>query len=140
MRIVIAMTMALALVVSPLAASAGTLSAAVTAGQAATVGNAANLGADARSSAQADQFGESQSLTDGEKQGYGCLASGTAALLATVVANPNEMIMVIAGGTLFPTTPVGMGVAIMGTVFASVCAVGAIATPAVVRTWNQLGL
>jgi hypothetical protein len=70
-------------------------------------------------------------MSDGEKQGFGCLISGSLSLGATLLANPNEMIMVIAGGTLAPTTTIGVGVAILGTVFASICAVGAIATPAI---------
>ena len=139
MRIVIALTTALALAVSPLAASAGT-SPAVAASPTSTVGKTAALIASERSADDAIDPTASVPMSEAEKQGYGCLAAGGASLLATVVAGSNEMIMVIAGGTLFPTTPVGMGVAIMGTVFASVCAVGAIATPAVVRTWNQLGL
>jgi hypothetical protein len=76
-------------------------------------------------------------MSDGEKQGFGCLISGSLSLGATLLANPNEMIMVIAGGTLAPTTTIGVGVAILGTVFASICAVGAIATPAILWTWNH---
>lgn len=130
---------AIALLLAVHAAEAGTLSSAITAGQAATVGNAdihtlPQPGGSLPTATPASL----PPMSDGEKQGFGCLISGTASLAATAAANPSELIMVIAGGTLSPTTPVGMGVAIIGTVFASVCAVGAIATPAVLRTWEYL--
>ena len=75
-------------------------------------------------------------LSDGEAQGFGCLSTGLAATALTWVAGTNQMIMVVAGGTLAPTNPLGVALAVTGTVFASVCAVGALATPAVVRLWR----
>lgn len=131
---------AIALMLAVHTADAGTLSSAISAGQAATVGNA-DIHVLPQPGGAAPMAATPASLppmSDGEKQGFGCLISGTASLAATAAANPSELIMVIAGGTLSPTTPVGMGVAIIGTVFASVCAVGAIATPAVLRTWDYL--
>ena len=75
-------------------------------------------------------------MTTSEMQGYGCLVSGAAATLLTVIAGTNELVMVFAGSPVLPTTSIGLGLAVGGTIFASVCAVGALATPAVVRLWN----
>ncbi len=90
----------------------------------------------------ARQAGEQTGLRDGlgpmtiyEMEGYGCLASGAAATALTALAGTNELILVF-GGTITPTTPIGLGVAMAGTIFASFCAIGALATPAVARLWR----
>jgi hypothetical protein len=75
-------------------------------------------------------------ISDIEMQGYGCLVSGAIATGLTALAGSNELILVVAGGTLSPTNPIGAAVAFAGTVFASVCAVGALATPALVRIYR----
>jgi hypothetical protein len=74
-------------------------------------------------------------MSASEMQGYGCLAAGGASLVMTALAGTNEMILVF-GGSVTPTTPAGAAVAVSGLIFASVCAVGALVTPAAVRLWR----
>jgi hypothetical protein len=54
----------------------------------------------------------------------------------TGLVGTNGLILVFAGGTVLPTSSVGVVIAATGMIFASVCAVGALATPAVVRLWD----
>jgi len=75
-------------------------------------------------------------MTNSEMQGYGCLTAGGVATALTAMTGTDELILVFAGGTVTPATPVGAVIAVTGMIFASVCAVGALATPAVVRMWN----
>ena len=72
-----------------------------------------------------------------EIEGYGCLGAGGAATVATALAGADELILVF-GATISPTTPVGIAVALTGTIFASYCAIGALATPALIHMWNHL--
>lgn len=74
--------------------------------------------------------------SESQLQGYGCLVGGGTAAVLTTISGPNEMVLVIAGGTLLPTSVLGLAVALAGTVVASLCAMGALATPAVVRLWD----
>jgi hypothetical protein len=74
-------------------------------------------------------------MTIFEEEGYGCLATGGAAIGLTALADSNELILVF-GATVTPTTPVALVVAVTGTIFASFCAVGALATPAVLRIFR----
>ena len=75
-------------------------------------------------------------LTESQAQGYGCLLAGSTATAVTMLAGANEIVLVIAGGTLVPTSPFTLGIVVVGTVFASICAVGALATPAVLHMWD----
>ena len=128
----VALPLALALV-GPPAYAASPMSSAITATNAVTAGRN-----DAPSTAPTDGLAADEvgPPSDAEVQGYGCLLGGTAATALTWLAGTNQMIMVVAGGTLGPTNTAGVLVAVAGTVFASVCAVGALATPAVMRAWH----
>ncbi len=131
-RIVI-LAVAVALLNAAPASAAGPMQSAITATNAVAsdrTNGAAGTSADALAD---DELGP---MSDGEIQGYGCLISGAFATALTWIAGTNQMIMVVAGGTLAPTNAVGVAVAITGTVFASVCAVGALGTPALIRLWH----
>lgn len=75
-------------------------------------------------------------MSDSEAQGYGCLVSGAIATGMTALAGTDELIKIVAGGTIGPATPAAAVVAFTGTVFASICAVGALATPALLRLYD----
>lgn len=75
-------------------------------------------------------------LTETQSQGYGCLITGVSGTGLALTSNLNEIILVIAGGTLIPTSYATVGVVIAGTVFASLCTVGAIITPAILHAWS----
>ena len=81
--------------------------------------------------------GQLAPMTSAEEQGFGCLATGGLAMGLSAFAGYDELVLVFAGGSALPTTTVGHVVAVAGMIFASFCAVGAIATPALVRIWQQ---
>ena len=68
-------------------------------------------------------------MTEAELQGAGCLLSGSAATLSAYATNASEVAMVAAGGTLLPSSAAILGIVMLSTIFASGCAVGAIAAP-----------
>ena len=75
-------------------------------------------------------------MTNAEEQAFGCLGIGGAAMALSGMAGYDELILVFAGGAVSPTTTVGHAVAVAGMIFASFCAVGALATPAFVWMWD----
>jgi hypothetical protein len=88
--------------------------------------------------AMADQrTGGPWGMSEAELQGAGCLLSGSVATLASYATNANEVVMVAAGGTLIPSTPALLGIAVLTTIFTSGCAVGAIAAPFAYWTYRQ---
>lgn len=131
--IIVTAALALAVLTATPAGAAGPMQSAITATNA-TTSDRNNAPSGAGSETLADD--EVGPPSDGEVQGYGCLISGAVATAMTWAAGTNQMIMVVAGGTLAPTNALGIAVAVTGTVFASVCAVGALATPAVLRMWH----
>lgn len=130
---IVAAVVAVALLVAHPACAAGPLQSAITATNAVASDRVDGPAAPGAGALADDELGPP---SDGELQGYGCLISGAVATGLTWFAGTNQMIMVVAGGTLAPTSTVGLAVAITGTVFASVCAVGALGTPAILRLWH----
>jgi hypothetical protein len=98
-----------------------------------TIGSATASRSEERA-ATPDQLGPP---SNAEVQGYGCLATGGVATALGTIAGSDQMVLVFAGGSLAPATPVGLALAVAGTVFASFCAVGALAMPAAVRLWRE---
>lgn len=75
-------------------------------------------------------------LTVSEKQAFGCMIAGGAALtLAVASTGLPAMVGLFTGTTLVPVTGPGLGLVAGGTVFASTCAVGALLTPGIIRLW-----
>jgi len=72
-----------------------------------------------------------------ELQSYGCLATGIPMMGVAAFAGDTELLLLFTGGTVVPTAPLALGMAVAGTVFASFCAIGALATPGVVRMWHM---
>ncbi|CAK0744248.1 membrane hypothetical protein [Gammaproteobacteria bacterium] len=82
----------------------------------------------------------SEGLSDATKGGIGCLVTTGAALAASLMAGPSELVMVAAGGTLSPsaTTPLLMG--LTATLFVATCSMGIAATPAALWFSEQVGV
>ena len=76
-------------------------------------------------------------VSTSEKQGYGCMIAGGTALVLTSMVGTGAVVGLYTGAaTLPPTGVAGLGLAIVGTVVASTCAVGALLAPTVMRLWR----
>lgn len=76
-------------------------------------------------------------LSAAEEEGYGCLVAGGAALALTAVVGAPDTLLLFTGGASVPAdSAFGVGLAVAGTAFASICAVGAIVAPTVIRLWS----
>ena len=76
-------------------------------------------------------------LSAAEEEGYGCLVAGGAALaLTAAVGAPDTLLLFTGAATVPAASPFGVGLAVAGTAFASICAVGAIVAPTVIRLWS----
>jgi hypothetical protein len=73
-----------------------------------------------------------------EKQGYGCIIAGGAALAITAVVGTTNVIGLFTGTTTLPVNAgiTEVGLALAGTVVASTCAVGALVAPTALRLWR----
>src|SRR5690348_7172790 len=58
-----------------------------------------------------------------ELQSYGCLATGIPMMGIATFAGDTELLLLFTGGTVAPTAPLALGMAVAGTVFASFCAI-----------------
>ena len=76
-------------------------------------------------------------MSEAEMQGAGCLLSGAFATIASYAADANEVVLVVAGGTLAPSSPTLLGIVMLSTIFTSGCAVGAIAAPFAYWAYRQ---
>ena len=104
---------------------------------AASGGHARQLAASVTSTTAPDELGP---MTDSEMQGYGCLATGGGGLAVSLLAGHDELLSVIVGDATTATTAAGAVVTAIVLISASFCAVGALATPAVVRLWKYYHL
>ncbi|MCC7271990.1 MAG: hypothetical protein IT561_04925 [Alphaproteobacteria bacterium] len=68
-------------------------------------------------------------MTPEVKQSVGCLISGTVATLAAMGAGGENLVNIIAGGTVAPTNTAVLYIGLVGVVFASFCAIGQAITP-----------
>ena len=76
-------------------------------------------------------------MSAAEEEGYGCLVAGGAALALTAVVGAPDTLLLFTGGASVPAgSAFGVGLAVAGTAFASICAVGAIVAPTVIRLWS----
>jgi hypothetical protein len=100
---------------------------------------AAAAGTSAQSQAQEQPNPERPKLgppSGSELQSYGCLGIGLPAMGIATFAGDTQLLLLFTGGTIAPTAPLALGMAVAGTVFASFCAIGALATPGIVRIWH----
>jgi hypothetical protein len=66
-----------------------------------------------------------------------CVLGATAMMAATYTAGPNEIIMLIVGGVIVPSSPTILFISLFGTMAAAGCTIGALGTPAVSWMYRQ---
>ena len=124
----------LGLSLATISASVTTAGAQAASPQMHATGNAANAVRHTEEEAPPLELGP---LSTSEKQGYGCLAAGGASLVVAGLVGTDDVLLVFTGATAVPAgVPVGLGLAVVGTVFASTCAVGALVAPTAIRLWK----
>jgi len=83
------------------------------------------------SSADGAEFG------DAEKGSLGCLIGGVGGTAGALLIGGENIINLIAGGLVVPTSPAALYASLFGVVFASFCAVGQAMTPAIVYAYRR---
>jgi hypothetical protein len=96
-----------------------------------------STGTDAAPAAAAAAPADPSALSDGEKAALGCGIAATGAMAATYAAGPSEITLLWGGGMLVPSGSVMLGLALLGQIGASFCAIGAVATPTVLWAYDQ---
>ncbi len=86
-----------------------------------------------------DASGGGGGLSDATKAGIGCLAATGGVLGAALIAGPNELVMVAAGGTLVPSATGPLMVGLVATVLTATCSFGIAATPFALWLSEQVG-
>jgi hypothetical protein len=66
-----------------------------------------------------------------------CVLGATAMMAATYTAGPNEIIMLIVGGVIVPSTPTVLFISLFGTMAAAGCTIGALGSPAISWMYRQ---
>jgi hypothetical protein len=89
--------------------------------------------------AAGDQPPAIRAMTDGEKAAAGCVVSGAGALAATYAAGPSEVVMLMMGGLVVPSSSAVLFISLIGTMTSVACGAGAAVTPAVLWAWRQTG-
>ena len=79
-------------------------------------------------------------MTTLEKMGVGCLASGGGALTATYVVGPSELIMLLMGGLIVPSSSSVLMVSLIGTMTSVACGAGVYAEPFVEWALDAAGI
>jgi len=74
---------------------------------------------------------------DSERGSMGCLAGGVLGTAGALYIGGENIINLIAGGLVVPTSPAALYASLFGVVFASFCAVGQAMTPAVVYAYRR---
>ena len=99
--------------------------------------SAVKAGTATRGAAEEEEVLQVGPVSTSEKQGYGCIFAGGAGLLLSMLIGTGETVLLFTGATTLPATnPFGVGLAVVGTVVASTCAVGALVAPTAVRLWR----
>ena len=76
-------------------------------------------------------------MTDAEQQSTGCIVSAAATMGATLAVGPSEIVMLVVGGLIVPSSSSVLYLTLMGTMASLSCAAGATITPLVTRLWRE---
>ncbi len=68
-------------------------------------------------------------MTDLEKNAVGCLVSGGGALAATYAAGPSELVMLMMGGLVVPSSSSVLFISLIGTITSVACGAGVAVAP-----------
>ncbi|CAK0780050.1 membrane hypothetical protein [Azospirillaceae bacterium] len=82
---------------------------------------------------------EGDNMPDNVVAGLGCAAMATTAMAAAYLSSPTEVIMLIAGGLLVPSSSSLLALSLTSTLVGGSCAIGALATPGVLYLADQAG-
>ncbi|CAK0746447.1 conserved membrane hypothetical protein [Gammaproteobacteria bacterium] len=69
-------------------------------------------------------------MTDAEQTSAMCVVGATAGMTAAYVAGPSEVILLIVGGMVVPSSSSVLFLGLFGTIAAAGCTIGTLATPA----------
>lgn len=69
-------------------------------------------------------------MTEEEKNSAVCVAGATAGMTASYIAGPSEVIMLVVGGLVVPSSSSILFWGLFGTIAAAGCAIGELVTPA----------
>jgi len=75
-------------------------------------------------------------MNDAEITSAMCVLGATVGMAMTYLAGPNEVIMLVVGGVVVPSSPSILFLSLFGTMAAAGCTIGALATPAV-SWWHR---
>jgi|GEM_PF-4757870 len=78
-------------------------------------------------------------MTDQERVSAMCVLGATAGMTATYLVGPSEVIMLVVGGMVVPSSSSILFLSLFGTVAAAGCTIGALATPATSWLSRHLG-
>jgi membrane protein DedA with SNARE-associated domain len=76
-------------------------------------------------------------MNDTEQQSIGCIASAAATMAATYAVGPSEIIMLVVGGVIIPSSSSVLFASLMATMASLGCVGGATITPLVTRAWKE---
>jgi hypothetical protein len=76
-------------------------------------------------------------MNDAEFASAMCVVGATALMAATYIAGPNEVIMLVVGGVVVPSSPTILFWSLFGTMAAAGCTIGATSTAALSRLYRQ---
>ncbi len=72
-----------------------------------------------------------------EKDAVGCLVSGGGALAATYAAGPSELVMLLMGGLVVPSSSPVLFISLIGTMTSVACGAGVAVEPLVEWAWKR---
>ncbi|CAK0745648.1 conserved membrane hypothetical protein [Gammaproteobacteria bacterium] len=78
-------------------------------------------------------------MTDEERVSAMCVLGATAGMTTTYLVGPSEVIMLVVGGMVVPSSSSILFLSLFGTVAAAGCTIGALATPATSWLSRHLG-
>ncbi|MBI1205964.1 MAG: hypothetical protein GC191_01610 [Azospirillum sp.] len=76
-------------------------------------------------------------MSDSMVQGLGCLFTGGGAMAWGMASGPSELIMIVAGGLLSPSSTSTLMISLWSTLAAASCGIGAVAAPTVVWAYEE---
>ncbi|CAK0741328.1 conserved membrane hypothetical protein [Gammaproteobacteria bacterium] len=78
-----------------------------------------------------------RSMTDDEKNSAMCVFGATTGMTASYIAGPSEVIMLVVGGLVVPSSSSILFWGLFGTIAAAGCTIGGLATPATSWLYNR---
>jgi len=77
-------------------------------------------------------------MNEEERNSAMCVAGATTGMIASYLAGPSEVIMLVVGGLVVPSSSSILFWGLFGTIAAAGCTIGSLVTPATSWLYNQL--